>query len=205
MVFLDSIDFSGMNYPNFEGLQLLPLDDIILVADDSHGIGIVGENGSGVYQKLKSFKPKELIVCCSLGKGYGVQGGAVFGFTERIKTLQKTAFFGGASPAAPVGLATFLDSEEIYTQKRVILKNNIKLFIDGLKRLNRFVYMPKHPSFSFADEALSNHLEKNKILITNFRYPNEDSDLLSRIIISAAHKKEDIQCLVRHLNTLSEN
>ncbi|MBS9464189.1 aminotransferase class I/II-fold pyridoxal phosphate-dependent enzyme [Flagellimonas sp. 389] len=205
VVFLDSIDFSGMNYPNFDGLQLLPLDDIILVADDSHGIGIVGENGGGVYQKLKSFKPKELIVCCSLGKGYGVQGGAVFGFEKRIKALQKTAFFGGASPAAPVGLATFLDSEEIYTQKRITLSSNIKLFTEGLRELNKFQSMPEHPSFGFVNEALSSHLEKNHILITNFRYPDEDSKLLSRIIISAAHKKEDIQCLVGHLNTLSEN
>ena len=42
VVFLDSIDFDGSNYPNFNGLKDLPLDKIILIADDSHGIGIIG-------------------------------------------------------------------------------------------------------------------------------------------------------------------
>ena len=72
VVFLDSIDFSGANFPDFEGLKALPLKNVILVVDDSHGIGITGINGGGVFKRIKKLNPKELIVCCSLGKGFGV-------------------------------------------------------------------------------------------------------------------------------------
>ncbi|AWX43176.1 8-amino-7-oxononanoate synthase [Flagellimonas maritima] len=203
VIFLDSIDFSGLNYPSFMGLQSLPLEKIIVVADDSHGIGILGKNGGGVYQILKKLEPKELIVCCSLGKGYGIQGGAIFGTKNRVAELKNTIFFGGASPAAPVGLATLVGSEKIYEKKRIALKNNIELFLNSLKQKNKFEHMPNHPAFGFSDDTLANYLEENNILITNFKYPNEDSVSTNRIIISAAHKKEDIQYLVRCLNTLS--
>ena len=42
VLFLESIDFKGNNYPNYSWLQSLDLQRIILVVDDSHGIGILG-------------------------------------------------------------------------------------------------------------------------------------------------------------------
>lgn len=192
VIFLDAIDFSGANYPNFEGLQMLPLSDIILVVDDSHGIGIVGEKGSGVFKKIEQLNPKELIVCCSLGKGFGVQAGAIFGAKRRIIELFETDFFGGSSPASPANLASIFYGEKIYTAKRILLTINMQLFISNLKNPNKFKFMEGHPAFSFADEKLTSYLEKNKIIVTSFRYPNENSNLMSRIVISAAHTKDDI-------------
>lgn len=203
VVLLDTIDFSGKNYPEFKELQSLPLHKIILVADDSHGIGIIGEQGNGGHTKLKNLHPKELIVCGSLGKGFGIQAGVVFGSQQRIAALKETAFFGGASPAAPAGLATLMDSEEIYEQKRLILNDNIELFIHNLQCIEKFDYMIGHPAFSFSNEPLVDYLEKNKIIITNFKYPDTASSLMSRIVLSASNKKEDIQYLTQYLNTLS--
>ncbi len=107
VVFLDAIDFSGCNYPDFNLLQLLPLNEVILVVDDSHGIGIIGKNGSGVFRILSRLPIKELLVCCSLGKGFGIQGGAVFGTKNRMSRLMETSFFGGSSRAAPAALQRF--------------------------------------------------------------------------------------------------
>tara|TARA_R110002050_G_scaffold100580_1_gene208128 strand:- start:78631 stop:79689 length:1059 start_codon:yes stop_codon:yes gene_type:complete len=201
VVFLDAIDFSGANYPEFEGLKILPLSDIILVVDDSHGIGIVGENGGGVYRKIKQLKPKELIVCCSLGKGFGVQAGAIFGTKKRITELVNTDFFGGSSPASPAGLASILHAEKIYSTKRILLDLNIQTFIKNLKTPTKIKFMEGHPAFSFANEGLTKHLEKNKILVTSFRYPNENSHLMSRIVINAGHTKNDIAKLCNTLNS----
>lgn len=205
VVFLDTIDFSGKNYPEFDELHSLPLDKIIVVADDSHGLGIVGKNGGGAYSKLKNLRPKELIVCGSLGKGFAIQAGAIFGTQQRIETLKKTDFFGGASPATPAGLETLMDSVEIYKQKRGILSSNIELFVGNLPNIEKFDFVAEHPTFSFSNEPLVEHLERNKIIVTNFRYPSETSSLKSRIVLSASHKKEDIQYLTQYLNTLSEN
>lgn len=200
VIFLDAIDFSGANYPNFEGLKMLPLSSIILVVDDSHGIGVVGENGGGVYRTLKQLNPKELLVCCSLGKGYGIQAGAVFGTQKRILQLKNTDFFGGASPATPASLATLVSAEKLYHKKRQQLQLNIDFFINNLKSTSKFKFMQGHPAFSFSSEDLSNHLLKNNIIITSFRYPNEDAPLMSRIVISAAHTKNDISKLCEVIN-----
>jgi len=202
IVFLDAIDFSGCNYPNFEALRTLPLKDIMLVVDDSHGIGIVGKNGGGVYKILSQFKPKELLVCCSLGKGFGIQAGAIFGTKKRVATFTETSFFGGASPAAPAALATLLEAEDIYTEKRKLLGNHIDYFVSNLKDKNNFHFMEGHPAFTFSDVQLTEYLTAYKIIVTSFPYPDEDSQLMSRIVLSAAHKKEDIEHLLQCLNIL---
>lgn len=201
VLFLDAIDFSGANYPDFEGLKMLPLENIILVVDDSHGIGIVGENGGGVFRRLQELDPKELIVCCSLGKGFGVQAGSIFGNKKRIEQFMDTPFFGGASPAAPAAVASLMDSKSLFLDKRSILIQNMDLFKSNIKTLDRFKFMEGHPTFSFADENLVNYLERENILVTSFRYPNEDSQLMSRIVISAQHKKEDILLLCEIINS----
>ena len=201
VVFLDAIDFSGANYPDFEGLRTLPLEKIILVVDDSHGIGIVGENGGGVFRRLKELSPKELIVCCSLGKGFGIQAGSIFGTEKRIEQFMDTPFFGGASPAAPAAVACLMDGKALFLEKREALIHNITLFMSNVKTLDRFKFMEGHPAFSFTDEKLVSYLERQNVLVTSFRYPDEDSFLMSRIVISAHHKKEDILLLCNLINS----
>ncbi len=85
VLLFDTIDFSTKQYPHFEALKKLPLDKIMLVGDDSHGIGVVGEQGKGCYGLLKKLNPAQLLLCCSLGKGLGIQAGAVFGNNELIE------------------------------------------------------------------------------------------------------------------------
>ena len=202
VVFLDTLDTEGLNYPDFKGLEQLPLDKIILVADDSHGIGIVGSKGSGAYQSLKVFRPKELIVCCSLGKGFGIQAGAIFGEKQRISEFIDTDIFGGSSPAAPAELSLFLQAKDIFEEKRVLLKQHIKLFVNEVKNLSKFTFVPKHPAFTFSDPKLALHLAANNIIVTNFNYPTNKAPLMSRIVLSAHHTSRDVQRLSDEINSL---
>ncbi|EAR01727.1 8-amino-7-oxononanoate synthase [Maribacter sp. HTCC2170] len=200
VVFIDSIDFDGCNYPHFEELKILPLDQTILVVDDSHGIGVIGENGSGVYKTLKKYNTKELVVCCSLGKGFGIQAGVVLGSINRVNKLQNSAFFGGASPAAPCSLATFIEAQSIYTSKRKQLRSNIELFRRLVKKINTFSFMEDHPSFGFENKDLSQYLEEHGFMLTNFNYPEESSTVMSRIVLSSHHHKNDIKLLTDTIN-----
>ncbi len=200
VVFLDSIDYDGCNYPDFNRLQDLPLDQVIVIVDDSHGIGIIGENGEGVHRILQKFNPKELIVCCSLGKSYGIQAGAVLGSSKRIKQLGETAFFGGASPAAPSSIATFVDSRFIYNSKRHQLLSNIDYFKKSVQNTSYFKSVQGHPAFTFQDEQLTDFLETKGFILTNFNYPEESATLVSRIVISSHHSKEDIRALSGFIN-----
>lgn len=201
VIFLDSIDFSGCNYPDFQILRTLPLTSCILVVDDSHGIGVVGEEGSGVFKSLLSIPCQELVVCASLGKALGLQAGAVFASDMRIEQMKSTIFFGGASPTAPFYLAHFMEAKAIYSRKREFLQKNIQNFLSLLKSPDHLNFMPNYPVFGFSDTQLAAHLKENKIIITDFRYPTEDTYATNRIVLTAAHTKEDINSLAGVLNS----
>lgn len=202
VVFLDTMDTEGQNYPDFSALRQLPLEQIIIVADDSHGIGIVGVNGSGSYQNLKALQAKELIVCCSLGKGFGIQAGAIFGKRHRIRQFVNTDLYGGASPAAPAALSVLIKAEKIFDTKRVLLQQNIQLFLNSLKNVSQFIFVKNHPAFGFSNTKLAAHLEAHNIIITNFNYPTKNAALMSRIVLSAHHTKHDIKHLSELINNL---
>lgn len=155
VVFLDAIDFSGNNFPDFEGIKSLPLEQIVLVVDDSHSIGLVGPDGSGVYQILSKLNARELVVCCSLGKALGIQAGAIFCDQQRYELLTSTAFYAGASPAAPAYLATLLQGWDLVQQSRRGLIKKSSLFSAGIKNFREIRGIHEYPAFSYADPMLS--------------------------------------------------
>lgn len=200
VLFMDTIDFCGGNYPEFENLSSLPLKDMVLVADDSHGIGIIGNNGGGAYRLLRQLQPKQLLVCSSLGKGFGVQAGAIFGDTIEVESMENTSFYGGSSPASPAAMATFLEAEALYNSRRILLHRNLAYFKNEVDNLKRYRYMEGHPTFTFLNEALISHLENHGIVVTNFNYPKDNSDIMSRIVLSASHTLDDMDVLIHALN-----
>lgn len=202
VVLFDTIDFSGEQFPNFKGLRNLSLDKVILIGDDSHGIGIVGENGNGCFNMLKALKPAKLMVCCSLGKALGIQAGAVFGAIQDIQMLESTSFYGGASPASPAFMATLLGAREIYSERLEKLRDNYRYFKSILESPSFFTHMEGHPTFEFENTKVTMSLNRKGFVFTNFNYPDANGPIISRIVLSAYHKKEDVLQLVNCLNTL---
>ncbi|MDC6389341.1 pyridoxal phosphate-dependent aminotransferase family protein [Maribacter sp. PR1] len=201
VLFLDAIDFSGGNFPDFENLKILPINQMIVVADDSHGIGVIGKNGGGVFRSLRALNPKELYICCSLGKGFGIQAGAIFGNKEDLSIMENTSFYGGASPASPAAMATLLEANDIYEERRDMLNFNLDYFMGCTESLKKFRYMKGHPTFTFLNQELAAFLEREKIIVTHFNYPKENSETMSRIVLSASHIKKDIDTLASAINT----
>ncbi|SDQ64279.1 aminotransferase class I/II-fold pyridoxal phosphate-dependent enzyme [Flagellimonas zhangzhouensis] len=202
VILFDTIDFEDDLFPNFDALQQLPMEEVILIGDDSHGIGVVGETGNGAYEKLKVLNPAKLMVCCSLGKALGIQAGAIFGDEEDIQVLKNTGFFGGASPASPAFMGTLLDAQDIYSERLAKLRINHATFKEHLKHPQFFNHLDGHPSFEFTNASIAKTLEAEGFLFTNFRYPDESGPLVSRIVLSAYHQKEDILKLVNCINSL---
>lgn len=201
VVFIDSIDFSGCNYPNFEILKTLPLESCILVVDDSHGIGVVGEKGAGVYRTLKTLPCREVVLCASMGKALAIQAGLVAGKSARIERMKASDFFGGASPAAPFYLAQFLKAGYLYESRRNMLRANIDYFRSAIEIKGLLNSMPDYPVFGYSDPELTGHLKERDILVTDFRYPTEDTYATNRIVLTSAHRKEDVDTLVQVLNS----
>ncbi|SNR41505.1 7-keto-8-aminopelargonate synthetase [Maribacter sedimenticola] len=200
IILLDSIDFNGQHYPDYHWLTTIPLQHTTLVVDDSHGIGITGINGGGSYRFLQSLNPKNLVVSCSLGKGYGIGAGAIFGSNTMIERLRDTEMYGGSSPAAPAALATIKDAEHIIHEKQLVLQKNLTLFTKNVQLPSLFKFSTGHPTFSFQNEQLTLYLEKNGIIVTNFRYPTCNDAVMSRIVISALNTAEDILTLCDTIN-----
>jgi len=202
-ILFDTIDFSGQQFPNFGGLRQLPLEKVILVGDDSHGIGVVGDKGNGCYAMLKALEPAKLLVCCSLGKALGIQAGAVFGGTKDILTLQSTSFYGGASPASPAFMATLLEGKDLFSERLQTLKTNYQLFKSQLKNPLFFEHLQGHPSFEFQNDQMASALHRDGFVFTNFNYPDKNGPMVSRIVLSAYHTKNDIQKLTESINALA--
>jgi len=114
--------------------------------------------------------------------------------------MENTTFFGGASPASPSAIATLIDAQEIYQKRRTRLKANLSLFLKETNQLKGFNYMTGHPTFSYQNEKLTKTLFQHKIIVTHFNYPNENANVMSRIVLSAAHTKRDILRLNEVLN-----
>lgn len=205
VLYLDAIDFSGGNYPKFDSLKILPLDKMILVADDSHGIGVLGKNGQGVFNTLKQLPFKNIFVCCSLGKGFGLQAGAVFGNTEDLLEMVNSPFYGGSSPASPAAIATLLEADKIYKQRRSILGQNLGYFLKEVHSGFKFRHMKNHPTFSFQNKEIVDHLKQMNIIVTHFNYPNESSKTMSRIVLSASHTINDLDKLLNALHSFISN
>ena len=203
VLFLDAIDFSGGNFPDFQGLKNLPLSKLIVVVDDSHGIGVIGSKGGGVYRTLSKLGAKQLFVCCSLGKGFGIQAGAIFGNKRDLDILENTPLYGGSSPASPCAMATLLEAAPIYENRRDRLKQNLGFFLKNLATNKKLRYMNGHPTISFQNASLVAYLLKHQIIVTDFKYPDEDSETMSRIVISANHTIADMESLIQLLNSFN--
>lgn len=192
VLLLDTIDIAGAHFPTFDCLHQFPLDQIIIVADDSHGLGIVGDHGEGTYRSLQKLGCKELIVCGSLGKSFAIDAGVILGPSTRIEQLKTTPLFAGASPPSPASLATLIEAQDFYEKQRKQLHKNRNHFLDSIPKNSFFRYNQSHPVFAFTDQTLTKRLQEEEILITHFSYPSPDSTPISRIVISAHHTHQDI-------------
>ncbi len=201
VLFMDSTDLSGKGYPGFSGLKHLPLRELILVADDSHGLGILGEDGGGAYRKLLGLTPKELLVCGSLGKAMGLQAGLILCSRERRADLWETPFFAGASPPSPAHMATLLQARPLYMRQWQRLTKNIMTFESAWQNRKGFTYTCGYPVYAFKNPSLTRKLEAGGVMVTDFPYPSTGADSLpGRIILSAHHDHDDIALLAALLN-----
>jgi 8-amino-7-oxononanoate synthase len=195
---------------NFDWIFQLPENqDITLVLDDSHRLGVTNTEGGGIMKKLKEYdvfekKPNlKIIVIASLAKALGIPGGVILGDTQTITTVRNNPLFVGASPIIPAYLYAFLASQDVYKMARIKLLHNIHYFKNGCEKHNMqmslFRFLPNYPVFNTSKSNLYSTLYENKIFISNFSYPSPTSPPITRIILSALHTEGDIDRLIQGL------
>lgn len=198
VVFTDTLDFQRGPGPVTGALKTLPAQNCLLVADDSHGLGVLGAGGRGAYAELMALGFRELLVCASLGKALGVTAGVVLGSAARLGELEQTPLFSGASPAPPasvLALTEALDSG-LYAGQLEHLQRNMAYFGERLRPVPGLQQVAGHPVWTFRDPALAAGLFENHIVVTHFDYPAEgNTGSPSRIVLTAAHRPEQLNTL----------
>ena len=197
VLFANALNSLQVQNYSFDWVNSLPKNiPFTLVVDDSHSLGICGENGGGIFSTINSLPQLELIVISSLGKAFGIPGGVILASKNRIQKLWESSLFGGASPALPAYLYAFVHAQAIYQENRSILFKNIAHFKANLPNVNDFQYIDKYPVFSINDDLLATKLLEQNIMISSFRYPSPSSPLLTRIVLSSLHEREDVEALI---------
>jgi len=187
-------------------------NDALLMVDDAHGFGVLGETGRGTLEYSGASIQTVPIYMATLGKAIGTSGAFVAGSEELIETLiqqARTYIYTTATP--PASAEATRASLKVITNEPVLrqqLHDNIKYFKDcckqqGIESSNSKTAI--QPIIIGDDEStvqLSKTLFDQGILITAIRPPTVPVGTARlRITLSAKHTKQHIEQLIEKLST----
>jgi glycine C-acetyltransferase len=178
-------------------------ENVVVVMDDSHGVGGFGETGRGSEEYTNS-APVDVLVG-TLGKAFGVNGGYVTSNAALIRFLRESApFYIYSNPITPGEAKAALASLALLDSARgrellVHLRALTKRFDDGLGTLGMETIPGEHPVVPLMvrdtakTNALVEHLYSNGVLATGLAYPvvpRGDEEI--RFQINADHTAQDV-------------
>lgn len=183
---------------DFNWLLELPRERAVtLVIDDSHGFGLCGPNGGGIRPQLPACPHIEVVVISSLGKAFGIPGGAILASADFIRRIWESPFFGGASPGPPAFLHAFLNGQPLYRAARKQLRRNV----DTLRRLlpasHPLQGFDNYPVLFCPDPQLAPYLYRHRVLISHFSYPTPQDEAIARLVLNSLHTLRDVERLAR--------
>ncbi len=200
--------------PIQELLDLADQHDALLLVDDAHGFGVLGEKGHGILEHFKLYSER-LIYVGTLGKAAGVFGAFVCAhetLCEWIFQKSRPYIYTTASPPA-FAVATLKSLELIESaegqQRRERLNGLIKLWRDTLKFKHWHTPQSLTPiqPIVVGDNDLCLHLDRTLqslgYLIPAIRPPTVPSNTARlRVTLSASHTQEEVSTLAQLLMEL---
>ncbi len=185
-------------------------EGVLVVADDSHGVGAIGETGRGTEEHVGG-TPVDLLIA-TLGKALGVNGGYVAGSRTILDYLrEKAPFYIYSNPITPGEAAAaakaldILDSREGLALLRHLRAMTAR-FEEGLGKLGLETIPGEHPVVPLMvrdtarTAALVAHLRSQSVLATAITYPvvpRGEEEI--RFQVSADHTAADIDLVLEVL------
>ncbi len=178
-------------------------ENVLVVVDDSHGIGAFGASGRGT-EEFTGSAPADLLIA-TLGKAFGVNGGYVAASATVIDYLRETSpFYIYSNPITPGEAAAAVKAVEIVDSPRGrALLDHLRAmtarFETGLTELGYETIAGAHPVVPLMvrdtakTTALVKHLREHGILATGLNYPvvpRGDEEI--RFQVSADHTEADV-------------
>jgi glycine C-acetyltransferase len=189
-------------------------ENVVVVVDDSHGVGAFGENGRGTEEYCGC---RADLLVATLGKALGVNGGYVTGSETAVRFLRETSpFYIYSNPITPAEAAAASKSLEILdsVEGRTLLAHlraMTKRFEQGLLDLGFETIQGDHPvtPLMVRDTGktgrLVAHLKKNGVLATGLKFPVVPrGDECIRFQVNADHTEGDIDQVLGVLESFSE-
>jgi glycine C-acetyltransferase len=189
-------------------------ENVVVVVDDSHGVGAFGETGRGTEEVTDS-GPVDVLIG-TLGKAFGVNGGYVTGSETLVAFLrEKAPMYVYSNPitvgeaAAAAAAVSIVGSEE---GRRLLahLTAMTRKFERGLIDLGLETIPGPHPVVPLMvrdterTSALVRHLFEHGVLATGLNYPvvpHGDEEI--RFQINADHTEGDIDHVLEVLSTFA--
>lgn len=187
----------------------------MVMVDDSHAVGFMGENGKGTHE-FNNVIGKVDIITGTLGKALG---GATGGYTSARKEVvdllrQRSRPYLFSNTVPPSILSASLKVLELIQSSSLLrdkLKSNTKYFREEIKKTGLTIKDGIHPivPIMIGDAALSQKvaarlLEKG-IYVIGFFYPVVPLGTARiRVQISAAHSKEDLDFAIQKFKEVKE-
>jgi 7-keto-8-aminopelargonate synthetase-like enzyme len=195
-------------------------ENFFIYFDDAHGMSWAGPNGAGYAWKFLPLGHPKVVMATSLGKGFGIGGGALVCPNADVKTWMRRAglnlvfctqltnqMLGSGIEVAKIHL-----TNEIYTLQDK-LKENIDYFITLSQELNLPMYdYSETPLFYMVLGSHANGIKINQMVRERGFYanlgiypavPNKFTGL--RISITSDHTKEEIKGLLTNVKTCLED
>ena len=178
-------------------------ENVLVMADDSHGAGAFGATGRGT-EEVTGSGPTDLLVA-TLGKAFGVNGGYVVGSRTVIDFFRETSpFYIYSNPITPgeaVAAKAAIDIVDSPRGRALLdhLRAMTARFEQGLTALGLETIPGEHPVVPLMvrdtarTSALVAHLRSHGILATGLNYPVvPKGDQCIRFQIAADHTEADI-------------
>lgn len=195
----------GSVAPVRELLACLRTHEDVLLVDDCHGVGVLGE-GRGTCRWLGVSDPR-LVLTTTLAKGIGCYGGAVAGQPELIDDVRRhaTAFI-CTTPVPPAMAAAASASIRVLEHDRsrhASLARNARALRGAVRSLG--IHLPDQPTpiaaFILAGgdepemERVQRGLSDAGIVAPLIRYPGGPGARYFRLTVTAEHTDEHIERL----------
>lgn len=169
---------------------------VICIIDDSHGMGLLGNQGEGISSQLPRNKNIEYIITYSLSKALNIQAGAVSCSNQHTaEKIRKTSWYTAVTPPSPAMLYAFSNASEIYQAQRTKLNQQKITLQKLLTDKNEIHFHPALPVFILPELLDEDYFSEKGIIISSFAYPDPKGKKINRAVINALHTNEDLQNL----------
>lgn len=198
---IDSVDTLHAAISDFSFATKEPQQKTIII-DDSHGFGLIGNNGQGIASFLPYDAHNEYVLTYSLSKAPSISAGAVSCSKTIADELRTFPEYAACTAPSPALLYAFINGQHLYEQQRMLLQNNMQYFQQLIQGIDSITYHPLLPVFVLPHDIDLQILNEKNIILSSFAYPDPSGNKINRVVLNALHTRNDLDYLAESLRTI---